>query len=471
MGINKIYKIKLKYSERGKVKNKYGYLSSIAHEAEFKVSYRKNPLLNDYTIKIHTDKPIVIEGYDPSLSKVIKKNTRLRISKGYCDQYWNNVQVVNKLLRDVYITDEFKKLISLSSLRFVELKRRVVYNFHNRSDLVNQMILDGQSNIIVFCLIYNITPTQFRDRLGKGAWRKLLKKSKSEVTSILKMVCGESSKDINNIKTLLEIDGKRLKRIFKYTGVSFIQDNLDNILFLDYNYDKIFTKSKLYNGWTYSDSSGVTEKGFEVRGQLNDCRRMSSKVNFDVHLNPKWGIRRFTQYHDELSQVYDIEHSSSFKKMNKFYVSKSVGILLKDKETIKVLTSGLDYMKEGREMHHCIASYSGRGNRDTYIAMSIKGDGLERITLGAGVTLKNNKKPDGKDNYSLSFRYNQAYHACNKTPSKVNKEKCRKLIEVLNKNSDKIISIMLNNMKSFRADNKIDNSKVEALKKSLMSGV
>lgn len=407
-------------------------------EEKFPVYLSNNDLFGTPSIIIDTPVKIIINRYQENLDISFEHVKKLQWGRccilgrnqSYL-AYRKNKKKIIDFMKEVYITEEMSSLLKINVIRFSEIRTSVINNFHCLKDsLVNEVIRDGQENILMFCLAYAKKPTQIKKEIGKGAWKKLINNTEKENRVLYKLITGKFCLDMQNIKKALEIPMQRFAKCIGFTGVDRIQSNMQNIAFVNNHYEKLFHKD--YKGFNYSWVH-LTKKGQDIRSLLFDCMHMSRKVAFDVYLNPKWSLRKFKKYHDDLTLLYNMRTQGEFANFKNFKLSRAVNYLFRDqvRDSFIALETGMDYLEESRVMHHCISIHARSANDNRYIAFKIEDEG-ERFTLGIFYS-KNQPEP---------FKFDQVKLRWNGDPSQSVKEKCVDLVSILNKNSKKIQNIM-----------------------------
>ena len=141
----------------------------------------------------------------------------------------------------------------------------------------------------------------------------------------------------------------------------------------------------------------------------------------NLPFNPEWGEKTLKNKHDEYMSIYEEgrfskEPFSCVEKLQGKEVFNSKGV------EAKLIKSAYDLNVEGREMKHCVSSYSDLVREGQYIVYSIISK-EQRSTLGIRVTADWGA-PDDK----LLHYKDQIYGICN---SQVTCKDTRNMVELI----------------------------------------
>ena len=263
----------------------------------------------------------------------------------------------------------------------------IVTRVWENEPIVREVLADGLDNIASLVAVLGKTPAELRMVFGKSLWRKLSNNSKSRNYLICKMILSQERYNPR------ESDEERLGNIkdnllFLSTlpsGVLRVVDyfSLDEF---KYAYDKILRgRSVREQVGTLRGSVAYCNILGDLRSLVDifkDTKRMSGMLN--LPFNPEWSEKTLKNKHDEYMSIYEEgrfskEPFSCVEKLQGKETFNSKGVVA------KLIKSAYDLNVEGREMKHCVSSYSNLVGEGQYIVYSIISK-EQRSTLGIRVT-------------------------------------------------------------------------------------
>ena len=285
----------------------------------------------------------------------------------------------------------------------------VVSRVWQNEEILNEVLADDLGNISSLVAVFGKSPSQLKSIFGKSLWKSLSKNSKTRNYLLVKLVLskervimGEYSKEDfytvkETLKFLNSIPSGVLKVLnysdlneFKYAYEAALRGNL------------VYVQAEVVRGNPQEYECGKVFNDISVI--FSDTRRLSRLL--DLPFNSGWSLNTLRKKHDEYYKIYDEGRFSKDQYCvlkdfigNKSYQSGEV--------TAKLIESPYDLNVEGREMHHCVSSYSDMVSRGGYLVYSISSPS-GRSTLGVRVPVD----PSG-----LNFKWNcykdQVYGPCN----------------------------------------------------------
>jgi len=284
----------------------------------FDRGYSRRGLKDYYTCKIYVDrknkkinlkcsdgKTQVYSEYKHLLSSDLPEIDRPeRSEKPNRDdiRFWTDV-----LMNDLFIDSFIRKHMAISRYP-KKIKEEIIKNYNRDNSIVDQLEKDKICHISQFIFLFNKTPQELRSFLGKGLWAKLINNTRGQNNFLLKCMKEENMDDnISFIKELLQHDIQDIRRSVALTGYSkdmyknkalifFTLNNLDSILRT--RDARIESLGSYYGG-------GKTNEGTRLMGMVYDAKRMAAACDVELQVNPKWSIKRFTDYHDGISNLYN----------------------------------------------------------------------------------------------------------------------------------------------------------------------
>ena len=280
----------------------------------------------------------------------------------------------------IMVKEVFYKSLSLLKLTDKELfdynkfcsAPDVTNDIDNIARVVRSMIPDGESvnNAKPFCYTSLMTPKEAKDKLGKSLWAKVVKIDDIKKTSVNYILNADKQDALMFCNAI--IDGPHLSN-----SLQSVVSDVSRGVGVD---SKIRCFFKNYiNGKVESD------KIKETSSMINDCVNM--KLSLGEEFNPEWSIKRVQREHDDASsrQTYKSMGMSPDSRIVVPESFKSFAEQRKGGIKIKFLETAKDYMEEGLEMNHCIASYAKKAVNGEYITLSVIHEG-KRATAGYNVS-------------------------------------------------------------------------------------
>ena len=281
--------------------------------------------------------------------------------------------------------------------------QHMITSLHEMLPVIGQADEDGIKNIIPLIYFFKKSPDQLKKVLGKGVWKKLCKNSFSRNLLISKVWHKDYEKSPENLKILMELPSTILKK----GNIKYYIRCLPWIL------DKCHEDNPLY--------SFSMENYYHEAQIYHDTKKMA--IELGKSFSDDWNLDKMCKKHEDYTNLINLRDYSPvpYTCMNKI----SVKHFTFEDYTATLLQSPLSIQSEGKDMHHCVASYSRSVANGNYLVYSIVKDSKKSSTLG--ITVKST--PEG-----TKYILHQHYKACNHV---VDCEKehtlAEKLIEELNK--------------------------------------
>ena len=242
---------------------------------------------------------------------------------------------------------------------------------------VNKVIDDRLDHLVPLVIYFGFTPKTLKRKLGKSTWKKL------------------AANSLYKNKLIVEFlqnwiyDHKRQRPFGSFVRHQSLITALANInttliknsgFMMDYHLPNYLLVQILY--WLNANSKTsvirVLRKDFVT---FYDTRKMAIHLHQANRFNHKWSFKRMINVHSELCRVmllgkYSDKAIEAIVQLNPVYCFNSVHIAL--------LKTPLAIANEGREMHHCVASYIGDVKKGNYCVLSLSTEGkrADRSTLG-----------------------------------------------------------------------------------------
>lgn len=271
------------------------------------------------------------------------------------------LKLANALMYKVFVAKYSDKLVknfalseyrpwkrsAISSARLVKLE--------SAADKLQQAMGDGLWNITPFIYHLNKSPKELKEMFGKGLWSSLCKNSFTRN----KLICafGES-RATNNVSTIKELNlvSSTLLRKFPstYYEVPYVLKHLS------------FSRKGEYAKVTDNDFLFVLE-----------TKRMADQLG-EV-FNPQWSKRKMHEKHEQFSR--DIT-ARDYSDEPFSFVQDLPNSFSTEEFTCKLLDSKFKIALEGKEMHHCVASYADRSSRGEYLVYAVMQGDEKYSTIG-----------------------------------------------------------------------------------------
>ena len=213
---------------------------------------------------------------------------------------------------------------------------------HAAIEHVQQAERDDLTNLIPAIMAYGASPEQIKQTVGKGAWKRIARTSKSRASLIL-------AKAIETGTTFEEWLGVP-------TGVMPYVNVKDALSLM---------------------AARITPR-LTIRYYMATFHMVRDTARMCDDFNTSWSYSRVEREH-ALGMRRKAKRQYSAKKF-----ADSVGFQ-KGAWSADLLTSPAEIAEEGGKQHHCVSIYSGRAANGEYAVFSI--DGPERLTLGLSKSL------------------------------------------------------------------------------------
>lgn len=236
-------------------------------------------------------------------------------------------------------------------------------------DIVNQMISDGQKNLIpIIKSLGWVSVSSAKEAVGKSNWKKLCKNSAHRNKLIAKQL------DMRNV-------GQLVSEVV--SGVIDVDSGA-----LDYKCGSAPEQStwlKKECKITYKEMQKWTGEARRFKLLWADTQRMARQRGREF--NPMWSVRRMQEEHDALFAEMNAAMTKYQRAVPQEILDKD---LSKDFSTTtwelngvraSLLTTYDRICKEGRDMKHCVASYAEQSMDGRYLVVHIDGD-VEATTVG-----------------------------------------------------------------------------------------
>lgn len=279
-------------------------------------------------------------------------------------------------------------------------------------DKLKVAVDDKQINMLPLVFHTGLSVKEIKDSISKSAWKKLINNAFSRNKLIAARLEGcNSSLVTSKLELLVDIPSSILlhKRPFGHME----------------------GEAELAK-WVAATakSNKCMQNRFEVNKLCTlfyDTRRMCHQRG--IAFNSSWGFKRMQETHTMLTrdqvQAREIRDKELAYKLSRpieysnlplksfTYLDGSGNV------SVELLSSGSDIKQEGRDMHHCVGSYSGLCIEESYAVF--------RLTSASG------RSTIGLSLVGDKFRVQQHYAACNKEPSQQHKEVEKFIIKYLEK--------------------------------------
>lgn len=256
-------------------------------------------------------------------------------------------------------------------------------------EILEQAKRDRIENIAPLVIKTKKSPQEMKKDFGKGLWKKLTHNSASRNKLIAQRATGG-----HLISAMQERSSTALK-----LGVS------DEFLAL--------------RDIPWSSLVGGAGKVKTIARFVGDYKRMQEQMGLPVSRTLKWSTAK--ELHDTAIRAYNERRQLTY--IQDFNISTEVPREVKqDGYTLTLLTSGLQVVDEGREMHHCVGSYARDIAEGRYLVYKVEGE--ERATLGISIS---------HESGAPAYQYQQCYKKCNESVSGKTKAAALTLIAAINK--------------------------------------
>lgn len=256
-------------------------------------------------------------------------------------------------------------------------------------DKLEQAKKDGIENIAPLIIKTGNSPHEMKKQLGKGLWKKLAHNSASRNKLIV-----QRTRYGSTIEALQSMSSTALKL---YVSDEMLA--LRDIPWKDVVGGKIDVK--------------------RIAIYINDYYQMQNQMGLPVSRELKWSTAR--SLHDESVRLYN--ERKRLSSIRDFNIPPTILREFKRDEIIfSLLTSGQQVIDEGREMYHCVGSYTRSVANGGYLVYKVEGE--ERATLGITISYEGGK---------ADYMYQQCYKKCNEQVSAKTKAAALSLIAALNK--------------------------------------
>lgn len=240
-----------------------------------------------------------------------------------------------------------------------------VLQIWGNKEILEQCERDGLWNIIPLVFMLEKTPEELKEYFGRRPWKKITKNSFNR--NKLLSVYAEHP----NFRNFLDVPSTLLQYKIPSGEAKWI--------------DK-------YRTFPMKDKRRVQACLMERRDLSRMCRQ------YGREFNPDWSIRRVHEEHENLSRL-----SVQQRYSDEPFDIPEIEIPPEGNLSARILMNAQELVQEGREMHHCIASYIGNCFVGKYIVVSIMKDGEKSSTLGLRLS-------------SNECKYDQHCSFCNKRP-------------------------------------------------------
>lgn len=275
---------------------------------------------------------------------------------------------------------------SLSRKKMVLCNARSQYVVANKP-ILDQVVEDGLFHLVPIVAFYGENPQQLKQRLGKSLWKKISNNSFSRNVLLYERLRTQDP------DSALALYAKIPSTLLKVQGLTPYNVTAVDILMPQ---STLKAKAKLIA----SEFGSVNHHRLQL---LSDILRMADtlqrKVKVPYPVEQKWIDRK----HEEFVQLI-ADRRVSPKPFRKECILNFKGLLFTE------LVSPLDYVVEGKTMHHCVGGYIDSALNGTYRAFAVESDGV-RATLGA------------KHNFN-GLVFDQVYSYCNGHVAKEVEQTC-----------------------------------------------
>ena len=274
-------------------------------------------------------------------------------------------------------------------------------NFIGMQKTILECEADNLEHIIPYVILFRRTPKKIREMVGRGAWKKIHKRSLTQNIKIVSCVFDDFRIGSTSVHDKVE----SIKEILQYEEIPSTAHRLRGEILHHCLYAIDYT------------SISTIEK-IMCQDIIADMHNMSTILNYPI--NKKWKYRRCLKEHDEMSNrftlrqinIKGVEYDEVFPRQEKYM--KTINSI---KNCRHVNTLEL-FAKETKFMKHCIASYADRSYNDKYIVVHISGG--QDVTVGIEVC------------QSKGFVLNQIKSIRNSLPNKESLKIAKKVIKKLN---------------------------------------
>lgn len=236
-------------------------------------------------------------------------------------------------------------------------------------DIVNQMMSDDQKNLIpIIQALSWVDVSKAREIIGKANWKKLCKNTahRNKLISKQLMFSAGSGRVRNVIDELIDLDSGALDLKCAPTP-------------------DLSTWLKKECNITYKEMRKRSGEVRMLKTLWTDTQRMAQRQGREF--NPKWSMRRMQEEHDALSAAMNAAMVKYQRTIPQEILDKNLSkdFLITEWELngvrASLLTTYDRICKEGKEMHHCVASYAEQSMGGRYFVVHIDGDD-EATTVG-----------------------------------------------------------------------------------------
>lgn len=275
-----------------------------------------------------------------------------------------------------------------------QISKPSVIALHKMKWAVNQMVEDGQENLIPLVLSTEMTPKQIKDSLPRASWKKLTRISFTTAQYISRSI---STKNVSRLSEYIELSSSYLANVNLISGMPHKVIN------------KLAKQQKCLCD---------VDKICHISSVVEDTMMMAEEIMYKT--NPDWSWKRWQEEHTivtrkrRAAEFCDKEILVGVYR----YLHREVLSELGDKATL--LTSALDVALEGDVMGHCVAGYARGCTRGEYVVYHIELTDGTVGTLGCTV-VGTDKCPQ--------LRYQQCYGKYNE---RIDTNFARQVIEKVN---------------------------------------
>ncbi len=256
-------------------------------------------------------------------------------------------------------------------------------------DKLEQAKKDGIENIAPLIIKTGNSPHEMKNQFGKGLWKKLSHNSASRNRLIV-----QRTRYGSTMETLQAMSSTALKLDVK-----------DEILAL--------------RDIPWKNVVGGKRGVKRIAMYISDYYRMQEQMGLPVSRDLKWSTAK--TLHDESVRLYN--ERKRLSSIRDFNIPPTILREFKCDEIIfSLLTSGQQVIGEGREMYHCVGSYTRSVANGGYLVYKVEGG--ERATLGITISYEGGK---------AAYMYQQCYKKCNEQVSAKTKAAALSLVAALNK--------------------------------------
>lgn len=268
--------------------------------------------------------------------------------------------------------------------------------------LLDQAVADGQHNLLPILHATGKTPSELREKYGKGLWKGICSNSFSRNMLIAKSLAHPNI-SLEYVKEIQDAPSALLH----HTGL-----HCTVFPFLTHSLRGKWGDAKEMRKWSHIAA---------------DTYAMARKLS--EPFNQKWSARRMKEEHDRLTAL---ELAKKYSKDTfpvfdvdplpfPFEMQHENGLIA------VLLTSPYEMQMEGRTQRHCVAGYSSSVAEGKYLVYSVRdAEGNRKSTIGLYPITHSETRHKER---TVTWRVQQHYAACNQQPS----EECKAVEEELMK--------------------------------------